>query len=74
MKHFIYFESTDGGMETNKYEFKEDEEINFGTLGWMSEKYGTIETDTQLINWAKTCKIGDYFEHRMGTCVRVSKF
>ena len=74
MKHFIYFESTDGGMDSNKYSFKENEEVNFDLSGWMSEKYDCRERDIQLINWAKTCKIGDYFEHRMGTCVRVSKF
>lgn len=72
MKYFIYFESTDGGMETNKYEFG-DTDFNFGLLGWMSEEYGCKPVDEELVEWAKICKIGEYFEHRMGTCVRVIK-
>jgi len=72
MKHFIYFESTEGGMKSNKYSFK-DNNIEFNLFGWMNKKSGCNISDTQLLNWAKECKIGDYFEHRMGTCVRVSK-
>lgn len=70
-KYFIYFEATDGGMDTNKYAFKTGDDFNFGLFGWMSEKYGCEAEDTKLVEWAKVCEVGEYFEHRMGTCVRV---
>jgi hypothetical protein len=71
MKHFIYFESTDGGMDSHKHEFK-DNNIKFNLYGWMNENYGCDTSDKELIEWAKKCEIGDYFEHRLGTCVRVN--
>ncbi len=39
MKYFIYFESTEGGMDSHKYEFKDDN-IEFSLYGWMNENYG----------------------------------
>lgn len=71
MKYFIYFESTEGGMEVNYYAFKDDD-INFRLFGWMSDCYGCKEDDEKLINWAIKSKVGDYFNHRIGTCVRVN--
>jgi hypothetical protein len=71
MKYFIYFESTEGGMDSYKYEFKDDN-IEFRLYGWMDENYGCDTSDKELVEWVKTCKIGEYFEHRLGTCVRVN--
>lgn len=74
MKHFIYFESQEGGMEQNEYSFEDlEKDFNFGLYGWMDENYGCDTSDKELVEWAKTCDIGEFFNHRMGTCVRVKQ-
>lgn len=71
MKDFIYFEQIEGGMEVIKLNFNNDDYV-FPLFGWMSEEYGCKSQDLELVKWCKKAKIGDYFEHRLGVCVRVN--
>ena len=66
MKNFIYCESTEGGME--EYHINDLSEL--GIYGWMSDS--CREDDELLIAWSEKANIGDYFEHRLGICFRVS--
>jgi len=69
-KRFIYCESTEGGMESNDYLFEGDDIRFFGLYGWMWA--ACLEQDTKLVEWAKTAKIGDFYNHRLGVVFRVN--
>jgi hypothetical protein len=70
VKRFIYCAGNDGGMEWNDYLF-EDNNISFDDLyGWFWD--ACVEQDTKLIEWAKTAKIGDFYNHRLGIVFRVN--
>jgi len=67
MKNFVYFESTEGGMEVI-------EDIqggnNLSTLrGWMSGKCST--DDIKILKWINTASIGEMCNHRLGYLVRL---
>lgn len=72
MKHFIYLEAGNGDIFTHECTFA-DEEYIFPLYGWMNENYGADTLDQELIEWCKIAKIGDYFQHRLGVCVRVNQ-
>jgi hypothetical protein len=66
MKKFIYCESTEGGME----EYYIDSLEELGLYGWMSET--CKEDDEALVEWSLKAEVGEYYEHRLGMCFRVS--
>lgn len=69
-KRFIYFLSTEGGMDTMDFKFGANEKVDFdGIFGWMSK--GCVSNDTKLNEWGQKAEIGDWFNHRMGVAVRV---
>lgn len=71
-KKFMYCELTDGGMNYWTIENASGLVTEFPLSGWMSEEHGCRESDSDLIVWANTkAEIGDYFEHRMGVCIRI---
>lgn len=72
MKNFIYLEAGEGHIFTHKYTFI-DEVYNFALYGWMDENAGCDTQDKWLVEWCKKAEIGDYYEHRLGICVRVNR-
>ena len=69
MKRFIYCEVTEGGMNENIHTFS-DKITNFSLFGWMQKD--CKEQDEAFLQWANTCKVGDYCRHRLGICFRVN--
>jgi hypothetical protein len=67
-KAFLYFESTEGGMETHEFTDKKDFPC---LLGWMREP--CKNSDMKLLSWMETCEVGEYYSHRLGYAVRVIK-
>jgi hypothetical protein len=67
VKKFVYFESTEGGMETHVVW---DEEELMILTGWRSES--TEKEDLDLMDWMRNAKLGEFYDHRLGTlvCVR----
>ena len=66
MKHFVYFEATEGGMSDHDI----TEELDFSFLrswmkGWCSVK------DGEMVNWAEEAEVGEMFDHRLGCLVRL---
>jgi len=67
MKKFIYCESTEGGMDSCC--FNKIKEL--GLYAWMSDEFCKKE-DQALCDWLEKAEVGQYFEHRLGICFRVS--
>lgn len=65
-RQFVYFEATEGGMET--HELSDPLRLKF-LYGWMSDS--CKEEDTNLLRWAETAEIGEMKDHRLGTLVRL---
>ncbi len=67
MKNFIYFESTEGGMETITDIQCAADLSNLS--GWLNGicKIG----DKKMINWMDNALIGQKYNHRMGCLVRL---
>ena len=63
---FVYFESTEGGMETM---FVTDASDLGRLYNWMG--HNCRKEDESLVEWMSTAEIGDYRFHRLGVCVRV---
>lgn len=63
---FRYFENQEGGMAVHEVQLE-------GHLvylyGWM--RPDCRARDRALVDWMMTARIGDTFDHRLGTCVRV---
>lgn len=68
MKHFIYFEVEDGGI--NKFDVFDQTDLEH-LYGWMKPQYGSNIDDTLLLNWMESAEIGEYFDHRLGYLVRM---
>ena len=68
MKRFIYFRTTDGGMEWKECSSVED--IKYFLYGWMSESCQA--QDLALLVWQNNADIGEWKEHRLGVLVRVT--
>lgn len=66
MKQFMYFESTEGGMETSVFRGQNDLPYLYG---WMSDH--CQDADTAMVTWMETAEIGDVFDHRLGYLVRI---
>ena len=65
-KQFVYFESTDDGMDFFKAKSVED----FKSLdGWQSDS--CKEADNAMIEWLENAQIGEMYEHRLGCVVRL---
>lgn len=66
MKQFVYFQNTEGGMDTSFF-------VAAGELadlrGWMTPSCRA--DDTRLVAWLETAEVGDYFTHRLGDVVRL---
>jgi hypothetical protein len=63
---FIYFESTEGGMEF----FHVSKPDDLAQLrGWMDAM--CHKEDTALVMWMERAEIGELFEHRLGIMVRL---
>jgi hypothetical protein len=62
-KRFMYFESEEGGM--SEFEFSLPEELS------CLRAWGELPIDEKLVEWMKTAKVGEYFEHRLGCAVRL---
>ena len=71
MRHFVYCKDADGGFDAHLYSFEEGAEIDLILYGWMSDS--CKEQDTALVEWMKSCDIGEFFYHRMGMCFRVKE-
>ena len=68
MNKFMYFQSTEGGMDA--YEIDTAEDFGVGNLyGWMKEQNGA--DDTAMTVWMTTAEIGEFYEHRLGYLVRI---
>lgn len=66
MKQFMYFQSTDGGMEVFTVSSPEE----FPPLyGWMTTSCAC--GDRGMLAWMDTAEIGDVYDHRLGYLVRV---
>ena len=62
--NFLYFENCEGGMNV----------LNVTSTGEeLSKLYAWKEYDEDytLLDWMKTARIGEHFEHRLGHIVRV---
>lgn len=65
---FLYCESTEGGMDS--FEFTD---ASLGDLlnlyEWMNPmcQFG----DSELLDWMRCAKIGEYRHHRLGICIRI---
>lgn len=71
IKHFIYFESQEGGMDEVLIEVKEGEDfpdLEF-VYGWGNEN--CIERDEELKERANELEVGEFICHRKGTLVRI---
>ena len=66
MKQFMYFESTEGGMEAYTFSGVDDFDKPYG---WMSDH--CEEWDKALIEFIVNAEIGDVRDHRLGYCVRL---
>jgi hypothetical protein len=67
MRKFIYFEQTDGGMETTYVKTIGDLESIYG---WMSKI--CKKDDEELLNWMMfESEVGEIFNHRIGYLVRL---
>jgi hypothetical protein len=69
MKYFLFCEIQDGGMSEALYVFTSDEPVKFPLTGWMSP--GCEVFDSKLVEWAKSARIGEFYSHRLGVCIRV---
>lgn len=66
MKKFLYFESTEGGMEV--YSVHSPEEFP-RLYGWMTPSCAC--EDEGMLRWMDTAEIGDVYHHRLGCLVRI---
>lgn len=62
MKHFIYFQDCEGGM--NVTNFSDPDGLRYWIPYWD-------DSDNYLVDFCKTAEIGDHIEHRLGVLVRV---
>lgn len=68
-QHFIYFQDTEGGMDSFQVGGLQPE-MELRTLpGWMDED--CKEQDQDLLDWMETAEVGTYCEHRLGCLVRM---
>ena len=65
-KSFVFFQSTEGGMETLL--FSKKEEVVIGP-GWMLSDCQFY--DKGLLEWMDTADVGDFCNHRLGVMVRL---
>lgn len=65
-KQFMYFESIEGGMVS--YAVSTGRDLS-GLYGWMSK--GCEADDQGLLNWMESANVGEFYEHRLGTLVRL---
>lgn len=66
MKKFMYFESTEGGMETHTVFSNEQ----FPRIyGWMDTDCKA--EDSKLLKWMESADVGESYEHRLGVLVRL---
>jgi hypothetical protein len=63
---FQYFENQEGGMA--EYDVQLEGHLRH-LYGWMQPDCRAA--DRALVKWMGTARIGERFEHRLGTCVRV---
>jgi len=66
MKNFMYFESTEGGM--NHFVINDVRDLK-KLYGWMNDYCKPM--DSILLNWMKSADIGEICEHRLGVLVRL---
>ncbi|MBV6514303.1 MAG: hypothetical protein FMNOHCHN_03909 [Ignavibacteriaceae bacterium] len=67
MKHFMYFQDCEGGMQAFDVFHETDlESLN----GWMSDAFCKAD-DFLLLEWMKTAEIGEIYGHRLGIIVRL---
>lgn len=77
MKTFLYFEQEEGGMAVHEITCFENAPTNIDVndqlgpqlYGWRNER--CAKDDAALLRWTVTAEIGQYFDHRLGTMVRV---
>lgn len=62
----MYFESTDGGMDTTESKGWKNP---FNPHRWMQA--GCRVEDEALLEWMGVAEVGQLFNHRMGCCVRL---
>ena len=66
MKHFMYFENTDGGMDSfDVY----DETDLANLLGWKDDM--CLKEDQELLDWMSKADVGEMKDHRLGCLVRM---
>ena len=66
MKHFVYFESREGGMGVHEILYEKD---LFLIPYWM--RPGCVEQDNALREWMNTAEVGEMCWHRLGCMVRM---
>ena len=65
---FRFFEAQEGGMDSYKITYLSDlEQIPY----WMAST--TKQQDQKLLDWMLVAEMGECYDHRMGTCVRVKE-
>jgi len=67
MKRFMYFETTEGGMET--VELDSPGQLGF-LFGWKSPM--CLQEDLSLEKWMGEAKVGGVCMHRLGALVRLA--
>jgi hypothetical protein len=66
MKHFVYLENQEGGM--SEVDFQTADELGF-LYGWMNKRCRS--EDERLVEWLEEAEVGEKFNHRLGTVVRL---
>ncbi len=71
MKNFLYCEALEGGMDS--FEFSHNKKYYKHSLeclsGWLSKD--CLESDLALVDWMNKAQVGEYYEHRLGTVIRL---
>jgi hypothetical protein len=66
VKQFLYCEDEGtGGMDHYILHL----ESGLAPYGWMEDS--CKEADIKMMQWMETAEVGDYYQHRVGVCIRV---
>ena len=65
-KNFMYCESEEGGMQQH---FAQNFEGLKHLLGWMNKD--CLKEDMALRRWMEVAEVGEFYDHRLGVCVRI---
>jgi len=67
MKNFVYFEAQEGGMDTIE-NIKTADDLRY-LRGWMDKE--CIVDDEEMVKWMETALVGQLYNHRLGSLVRL---